>query len=62
MNNCYNCKNLTIKCRDGTSNGYIMVRTLDCKYCDMRIKNHATPCNNHEVGEPRVVWKRKDMA
>ena len=28
---------------------------LDCKYCDMRIKNHARPCENHKVGIPTKI-------
>ena len=57
MDNCYNCKNLVVKCRSDYK-GYEVHRTTDCEHCDMRIKNHATKCDYHKEGNPRVVWKR----
>jgi len=54
MNNCYNCKNLTIE-RHTRDTKYLVSYHLDCKHCDMRIKNHATPCIWHEEGDPILI-------
>lgn len=54
MDNCYNCENLTIE-EHKDYEGYEIYYNLDCKYCDMRIKNHARPCENHKVGIPTKI-------
>ncbi len=61
MNNCYNCKNLTIK-RQKNYKDYLVWNSVDCDHCDMRIKNHTIPCDKHEVGEPKIIYvKRRDV-
>lgn len=57
-NNCYNCENLTIV-RQEDYMGYEVWYNTDCKHCDMRIKNHAIPCEKHKVGEPTMIYRKQ---
>lgn len=57
MNNCYNCENLTIHRHDDYK-GYEIWCITNCPHCDMRIKNHARPCEKHIVGEPKIIYHR----
>lgn len=54
MDNCYNCENLTIEEHQDYM-GYEIWCSVNCKYCDMRIKNHSTPCDHHKPGEPKHI-------
>lgn len=57
MNNCYNCKNLTIV-RFEDYKGYEIWCKTECPYCDMRIKNHARACDKHIVGDPKIIYHK----